>query len=64
MSTGCSTSGVPAVPPRQDADLLGRIAVGKDYDRSVDEGLDAVASVVGSCLDMDRLMRILKEGLD
>jgi adenosylcobyric acid synthase len=42
----------------------GAIAVGKDYDRSVDEGLDAVASVVGSCLDMDRLMRILKEGLD
>lgn len=35
-----------------------------DYDRSVDEGLDAVASVVGSCLDMDRLVRILKEGLN
>ncbi len=34
-----------------------------DYDRSVDEGLDVVASVVGSCLDMDRLVSILKEGL-
>lgn len=34
-----------------------------DYDRSVEEGLDAVASVVGSSLDMDRLLAILKEGL-
>ena len=34
-----------------------------DYDRSVDEGLDAVASVVGSSLDMERVLRILKEGL-
>jgi len=34
-----------------------------DYDRSVDEGLDAVASVVGSSLDMDRLVEIMKEGL-
>jgi adenosylcobyric acid synthase len=34
-----------------------------DYDRSVDEGLDVVASVVGSSMDMDRILRILREGL-
>jgi adenosylcobyric acid synthase len=35
----------------------------QDYDRSVEEGLDAVASVVGSSLDLERVLRILKEGL-
>jgi hypothetical protein len=50
--------------------FLDRIPTGRplaaktlDYDRSVQEGLDALASVVGSSLDMDRLVRILKEGL-
>jgi adenosylcobyric acid synthase len=42
----------------------GTRAVTVDYDRSVDEGLDAVASVVGASLDMDRLVKILKEGLE
>jgi adenosylcobyric acid synthase len=41
----------------------GTRAAAIDYDRSVDEGLDAVASVVGSSLDMGRLVAILKEGL-
>ncbi|MDW5562700.1 MAG: cobyric acid synthase [Methanomassiliicoccus sp.] len=36
----------------------------QDYDRSVNEGLDAVAAVVGSHLDMGRLVEILKEGLN
>ncbi len=35
----------------------------QDYDRSVEEGLDALASVVGSSLDMNRLLTILREGL-
>jgi adenosylcobyric acid synthase len=42
----------------------GTRAVTVDYDRSVDEGLDAVASVVGASLDMNRLVKILKEGLE
>jgi len=35
----------------------------QDYDRSVEEGLDALASVVGSSQDMNRLLTILREGL-
>ncbi len=40
-----------------------RREVVQDYDRSVQDGLDALASVVGSNLDMGRLLAILKEGL-
>jgi adenosylcobyric acid synthase len=43
----------------------GRIDAGKelDYERSVDEGLDALAAMVLANLDMDRLYRIVEEGL-
>ncbi|NLT38362.1 MAG: cobyric acid synthase [Methanomassiliicoccus sp.] len=46
------------IPYRESKDVLPH-----DYDRSVQEGLDALASVVGSSLDMNRLLAILKEGL-
>ena len=46
---------IPTASPRE--------AKVQDYDRSIQEGLDALASVVGSSLDMERLMKILKEGL-
>ncbi len=35
----------------------------KDYQRSVEDGLDALAMVVSSNLDMDKIMKILQEGL-
>lgn len=34
-----------------------------DYQRSVEEGLDAVAAVVSASLDMNKVMGILREGL-
>lgn len=47
---------VPSTVPRTAAAL--------DYDRSVEEGLDAVAAVVRSNVDMERIVKILREGLD
>ena len=45
--------------PKDRADTLQVM----DYERSVDEGLDALAAMVRANLDMDRLYRILQEGL-
>jgi adenosylcobyric acid synthase len=44
-------------------EMAGWSAESVDYQRSVEEGLDAVAAVVSASLDMNKVMSILKEGL-